>query len=56
MAEVSAIVNAGPLATVPSDTEEPQPLSPAMLLCMKTRPVVPTPGVFVPADLYSCHR
>ena len=56
MAEVSAIVNARPLATVPSDAEEPQPLSPAMLLCMKTRPVAPAPGVFVPADLYSRRR
>ena len=44
MAEVSAIVNARPLATVPSDAEEPQPLSPAMLLCMKTRPVAPASG------------
>ena len=56
MAEVSAIENAGPLATVPSDTEEQKPLSPAMLLCMKTRPVAPAPGVFVPADLYLCRH
>ena len=35
MAEVTAIVNARPITTVPSDTDEPQPLSPAMLLTMK---------------------
>ena len=56
IAAVSAIDKARSLATVPSDTEEPQPLSPAMLLCMMTRQVAPTPGVFVPADLYSCRR
>ena len=32
MAEVTAIVNARLMTTVPSDTDEPQPLSPAMLL------------------------
>ena len=39
MTEVTAIVNARPLTTVPSDADEPQPLSPAMLLTMKTRPL-----------------
>ncbi|XP_078380254.1 uncharacterized protein LOC144663213 [Oculina patagonica] len=56
MAEVTAIVNARPITTVPSDTEEPQPLSPAMLLTMKTRPLGPPPGEFVAADLYSRRR
>ena len=56
MTEVTAIVNARPLTTVPSDADEPQPLSPAMLLTMKTRPLASPPGVFVPADLYSRRR
>ena len=54
--EVTAIVNARPLTTVPSDADEPQPLSPVMLLTMKTRPLASPPGVFVPADLYSRRR
>lgn len=36
MAEVTAIVNARPIAALPSDINDPQPLSPAMLLTMKT--------------------
>ena len=56
MTEVTAIVNARPLTTVPSDADEPQPLSPTMLLTMKTRPLASPPGVFVPADLYSRRR
>ena len=56
MAEVTAIVNARPITTVPSDTDEPQPLSPAMLLTLKTRPLGPPPGEFVTADLYSRRR
>ena len=56
MTEVTAIVNARPLTTVPSDADEPQPLSPAMLLTIKTRPLASRPGVFVPADLYSRRR
>ena len=35
MAEVTAIVNARPITTIPSNSDEPQPLSPAMLLTMK---------------------
>ena len=56
MAEVSAIVNARPIALVPTDVDEPQPLSPSMLLTMKTRPVGTSPGVFVPTDLYARRR
>ena len=56
MAEVTAIVNARPITTVPSDTDEPQPLSPAMLLSMKARPLGPPHGKFVAADLYSRRR
>ncbi|XP_067051151.1 uncharacterized protein [Acropora muricata] len=56
MTEVTAIVNARPLTTMPSDANEPQPLSPAMLLTKKTRPLASPPGVFVPSDLYSRRR
>ena len=53
MAEVSAIVNARPIASLPTCTDHPQPLSPAMLLTIKTRPLLSPPGVFVSQDLYS---
>ena len=56
MAEVTGIVNARPIAAVPSDVDEPQPLSPSMILTMKTRPLGPPPGNFVPADLYARRR
>ena len=53
MAEVTGIVNSRPISAVPSDIHEPQPLTPAMLLTMKTRPLAPHPGNFVPQDLYA---
>ena len=53
IAEVSPIVNARPIAAIPSDVDEPQSLSPAMLQTMKTRPLGPPPGKFVPTDLYA---
>lgn len=53
MAEVSAVVNARPTSTIPSDVDEPQPLSPAMLLTMKSRRFGPPPGEFVPSDVYA---
>ena len=56
MAEVTAIVNARPIALVPTDVDEPQPLSPSMLLTMKTRPAGTSPGVFAPTDLYARRR
>ena len=52
MAEVTGIVNSHPIATIPSDTDETQPLTPAMLLTMKTHPLAPTPGQFIWQDLY----
>ena len=54
MAEVVAIVNARPISALPSDTDDPQPLSPAMLLTMKTRPAGPPPGQFRRTDIYAC--
>ena len=56
MAEATGIVNSRPIATIPSDTNEPQPLTPAMLLTMKTHPLKPSPGHFVPqtSTLVTC--
>ena len=51
MAEVVAIVNPRPISALPSDTDDPQPLSPAMLLAMKTRPAGPPPGQFLHTDI-----
>ena len=56
MVEVTGIVNARPLTAVPMDVDDPQPLSPAMLITMKTRPLGPPPGNFLPMDLYSCRQ
>ena len=56
MAEVTAIVNARPIATIPSDVDEPQPLSPSMLLTMKNRTPGPPPGKFLATDLYARRR
>ena len=56
MAEVAAIVNARPISVLPSDPDDPQPLSPTMLLTMKTHPTRPTPGQFLPPDIYVRRR
>ena len=56
MAEVTGIVNAHPITALPSDADEPQPLTPAMLLTMKTHPLTPPAGKFVQQDLYARRR
>ena len=56
MAEVVAIVNARPISALPSDPDDPLPLSPAMLLTMKTRPAGPPPGQFLRPDIYAHGR
>ena len=56
MAEVVAIVNARPISALPSDPDDPLPLSPAMLLTMKTRPAGPPPGQFLRPDIYARRR
>ncbi len=53
MAEASAIVNARPIAALPTDPDHVQPLSPATLLTMKTRPLASPLGRFTFQDLYS---
>ena len=56
MSEVAAIVNSRPITAIPSDIYEPHPLSPAMLLTQKTRPLGPLPGSFTARDLYARQR
>ncbi|XP_074629552.1 uncharacterized protein LOC141887167 [Acropora palmata] len=53
---VTLIVNSRPISALPTDADEPQPLSPCMLLTMKTRPLGPPPGKFVPPDVYARRR
>ena len=53
MAEVTAIVNSRPISAIPSDIDEPQPLTPNMLLTMKTHPLGPPAGNFTPQDLHA---
>lgn len=56
MSEVTAIVNSRPITAVPTDTEEPLPLTPSMLLTQKTRPLSPLPGKFVSQYVYARRR
>lgn len=56
MAEVTSIVNTRPITAIPTDADEPQPLTPAMLLTAKERPLKPPPGDFTPEDLYARRR
>ena len=53
VAEVTAIVNTRPISAIPTDANEPQPLSPSMLLTIKTRSLGPPPGNFVLPDVYT---
>ncbi|KAK3709218.1 hypothetical protein QZH41_004582 [Actinostola sp. cb2023] len=57
MVEAEAIVNSRPLTVESaSSTDHPTPLTPSMLLTMKTKVLLPPPGVFQHADLYSRKR
>lgn len=52
--ECQAVVNSRPLTTITeSDTEA---LTPNHLLTMKSKVLMPPPGVFLKADVYSCKR
>lgn len=53
MKEIQAIVNSRPLALNDmSSTDSPQPLTPNHLLTMKTKVLMPPPGIFLREDLY----
>lgn len=56
MSEVTGIVNARPLAAIPTDSDDPQPLSPQTILTMKTRLLGPPCTDILPADLYARRR
>ena len=54
--EVKAVVNSRPLTTnLLSDANSMIKLSPINLLFMKSRVVMPPPGVFTASDIY-CHK
>jgi hypothetical protein len=53
--EVANIINSRPL-TVVGDPMSPLPLSPNQLLTMKSNLILPPPGEFQSADMYSCKR
>ena len=53
--EVEAVVNSRPLTTDTLSDETIGPLAPSNLLTMKTKVVMPPPGVFQRADVY-CRR
>ena len=55
MYEVANIVNSRPLSAV-GDPSSPIPLSPNMLLTMKSNVVLPPPGEFCDSDVYSRKR
>ena len=44
------------VVAIPSDIDEPLPLTPAMLLTQKTRPLGPLPGTFTTQDVYARQR
>ncbi len=55
--EVMAIVNSRPITThLLNDPTGPQPLTPNLLLTMKSSIILPPPGDFVKEDLYLCRR
>lgn len=56
LAEVTSIVNGRPITAITTDADEPNPLTPSMLLTMKTRPLGPPTGNFVQQDLYARRR
>ena len=57
MKEVQAIVNSRPLALNDmSSPDSAEPLTPNHLLTMKSKVLMPPPGVFVREDIYLCKR
>ena len=56
LAEAAAIVNSRPLCCISPDGDNPQPLTPSMLLTLKTQQLQPLPGNFVRQDEYVRRR
>ncbi len=56
MTEVEAIVNSRPLTLEDVNDPDSRPLSPANLLTMKSKVVMPPPGAFQEADMYCRKR
>jgi hypothetical protein len=56
LTEVEAIVNSRPLTLEDVNDPESLPLSPSQLLTMKSKVVMPPPGVFQKADVYCRKR
>ena len=56
MTEVEAIVNSRPLTLQDVNDPDSRPLSPANLLTLKSKVVMPPPGTFQEADLYCRKR
>jgi len=57
MAEVVAIVNVRLISALPSDTDDPQPLSPAMLVTMKTLQLdLHQASSYVPTSMHAITR
>jgi hypothetical protein len=56
MCEVESIVNSRPITFVSSDPDDAEPLTPSSLLTMKSKVVLPPPGVFQSNDIYIRRR
>jgi hypothetical protein len=54
LCEVEAIVNSRPLTFPSTDPNNLNPISPSDILTMKTKIILPPPGVFQCEDLYAC--
>lgn len=53
MEEVTSVVNSRPLMAVPSNMDDPRPLTTATLMSMKERPLTSRLGKFTPEELYA---
>ena len=56
MTEAEAVINSRPLTVTQSNPECLEPLTPNHLLTMKTKIVLPPPGIFQKADMYCRKR